>query len=582
MTAGAAVRRTDAVGGWLHCPACRELVYAKRWHRNGSVCPECGVHARLTARARIEQLTDPGSFRELSLDVPATDPLGFVDGRPYPDRLAAACAATGEPEAVICGEATVDGHRLALAVMDFRFLGGSLGTGVGERLVLTAEHALHRRLPLLVVTASGGARMQEGTLSLLQMAKVSQAVAQLHEAGLLFVTLITDPTYGGVAASYATQADVIIAEPGARLGFAGPRVIRDTLRVELPPGFQTAEFLLRHGAIDLIAERGQLRDVLSRLLRAASAAGIGTAAVTAGGPAYTGPDVLITEADRLAEREAWDAVALARNPARPTGREYVSLLADSFLELHGDRQSADSPSIIGGIAELAGTTVMVVATQKGHCTSELLATNFGMAGPEGYRKALRLFRLAEKLGLPVVTLVDTPGAYPGIEAEERGQAAAIAANILALTGLGVPVVAVITGEGGSGGALALAVGDRVLMFENSVYSVISPEGCAAILWEAGAAPRAAAALRITAADLLRHGVVDGVIPEPGEGAHTEPVSAANALGLAVQGCLVELADVGADKLVAQRRERLRHLGTPSRLAPGVAHGQRDARPGVAA
>jgi len=401
--------------------------------------------------------------------------------------------------------------------------------------------------------------MQEGAISLMQLAKTSAAWAELDEAGLLTISLITDPTYGGVAASFATQADVIIAEPAARLGFAGPRVIRDTLRAELPPGFQTAEFLLERGAIDVIAERSQLREVLARLLRAA------------GGP----PDrpvpgefseQVTVDAERLPRRDAWAAVALARHSQRPTGREYIALLADSFLELHGDRQLADSPSIIGGIAEIAGAAVMVVATQKGHSTRDLVATNFGMSGPEGYRKSLRLFRLAEKLGLPVVTLVDTPGAYPGVEAEERGQAAAIAANILALTGLRVPVISVITGEGGSGGALALAVADRVLMFENSVYSVISPEGCAAILWDATAAPRAASALRITAPDLLALGIVDGVIPEPGEGAHTDAVAAADALRAAVTSSLTEFAALSAGRLVERRRRRLRRIGTP----PGSA------------
>ncbi|HEY0640406.1 MAG TPA: acetyl-CoA carboxylase carboxyl transferase subunit alpha [Pseudonocardiaceae bacterium] len=539
---------------WRCCPACRSMIYTKRWSRTDGVCPDCGAHGRLAARARIGQLADPGSFVDLPVELPAPDPLGFVDSRPYAGRLDNARALTGEQEAVVCGHCTVDGHRLVLAVMDFRFLGGSLGTGVGELLVLAAEHALLHRLPLLVVTASGGARMQEGVLSLLQMAKVSQAVAALDEAGLLFVTVITDPTYGGVAASFATQADVIIAEPGARLGFAGPRVIRDTLGVRLPPGFQTAEFLLEHGAIDLICGRGELRDVLARLLGAAAGRSPSGAVE---------PDTLIRDADRLPERGAWDVVALARHPDRPTGRDYVNLLADSFVELHGDRLAADSPSIVGGIADLGGTPVMVVATQKGHSTRELIASNFGMAGPEGYRKALRLFRLAEKLGLAVVTLVDTPGAHPGLDAERNGQAAAIAANILALTALRVPVVAVITGEGGSGGALALAVGDRVLMCANSVYSVISPEGCAAILWHAGAAPMAAVALRITAPDLLRLGVVDGVIDEPDGGAHTDPAGAANRLGAAIRHGLAELSGLPADELVARRRTRLRRIGAPT-------------------
>lgn len=541
---------------WFPCPACRELLYSKRWRRNAWVCPECGAHGRLTARERIEQLVDPGSFSEFVTSLDDGDPLRFVDSQPYPDRLREAQNRTGEQEAVICGVASVTDRPLTLAVMDFRFLGGSLGTGVGERLVRLAEHSLERCLPLLIVTASGGARMQEGALSLLQMAKVSQAIAQLHESGLLFVTLVTDPTFGGVAASFATQADVIIAEPGARLGFAGPRVIRDTLRSTLPDGFQTAEFLLEHGAIDLVVERGALRETLGTLLWT-------TAPVRP--VAEIAPVPLIRNVAELDERPAWEVVTLARHADRPTGRDYIALLTDSFVELHGDRQSADSPSIVGGIANMSGAPVMIVATQKGHSTQERVVTNFGMAGPEGYRKALRLVRIAEKLRLPVVTLVDTPGAFPGIEAEEHGQSAAIAANILALTGLTVPVVAVITGEGGSGGALALAVADRVLMLENSVYSVISPEGCAAILWEAGAgaAERAATALRLTATDLMRLDIVDGVVPEPPGGAQADPSAAADALGAVVHGVLAELAAIPTNRLVPQRRERLRNIGTPA-------------------
>src|SRR5262249_32802630 len=212
-----------------------------------------------------------------------------------------------------------------------------------------------------------------------------------------------------------------------------------------------------------------------------------------------------------------------------------------------------------------------VATQKGHSTRELVKTNFGMAGPEGYRKALRLFRLAEKLGLPLVTLVDTPGAYPGVEAEESGQCAAIAANILALTGLTVPVVAVITGEGGSGGALAPTVAHPVLMFENSVCSVMSPEGCAAILWQGGTAARAAEALRLTATDLLRLGIVDGIIPEPAGGAHTDPGATAEVLGSVLRCALAELEGVPADQLVARRRQRLRNIGSPDPEGPAREH-----------
>ena len=282
------------------------------------------------------------------------------------------------------------GSLAALAVMDFRFLGGSLGTGVGERLVRLAEHAVAHRLPLVVVTASGGARMQEGALSLMQMAKASQAVAQLNEAGLLFVTLITDPTFGGVAASFATQADVIIAEPGARMGFAGPRVIRDTVRATLPDGFQTAEFLLDHGAIDLVAERNALRG-------GARAACCGPPRRHPGRPTQR-PVPIVVDADELAER-----TRLGRRgarPARPAAhRPRVHHPARRFV-----RRAARRPAMrrlrrasSAGSSTSAAPRSWWSATQKGHATRELVETNFGMAEPEGYRKALRLMRLAGQL-----------------------------------------------------------------------------------------------------------------------------------------------------------------------------------------
>jgi acetyl-CoA carboxylase carboxyl transferase subunit beta len=252
---------------------------------------------------------------------------------------------------------------------------------------------------------------------------------------------------------------------------------------------------------------------------------------------------------------------LARHPGRPTTLDYLETAFDGFVELHGDRLGADCPAVIGGLARLDGRPVMVIGHQKGHTTAELVARNFGMASPAGHRKALRLMRLAARLGLPVVTLVDTPGADPGVSAEEQGQAAAIAENILALTVLPTPVVAVITGEGGSGGALALAVADRVLMLQHAVYSVISPEGCAAILWPGrGAAPQAARALRLTAPDLCRLGVVDDLVPEPVPAAHDDPEAAARALRAAVLTHLLPLLDVPPATLVRRRRQRFRRFG----------------------
>jgi len=544
----------SGAAAWVRCPGCDALVYGRRLERASRVCPECGHHLRLTAEQRIAQLTDEGSFVPFRYTARSLDVLGFVDSRPYPQRLAAATAATGLCDAVVCGTATIGGQACVLAVMDFRFMGGSLGAAVGEMVTHAAEMALDRQLPLVVVTASGGARMQEGALALMQMVKTSAAIARLRSAGLLTVSLITDPTYGGVAASYATSCDVLIAEPGARMGFAGPRVIRDTIRQELPPGFQTAEFLLRHGQVDMVVQRavlprciGQLLDAARRPLR------------------QVGPGSgLVTDADPLPAYDAWATVGVARDRDRPTTLDYVDGLFDAFVELRGERLVGDCPAVVAGLAQMGDGWVAVVGHQKGHTTQELVARNFGMPRPEGYRKAVRVMRLAARLGLPVVTFVDTPGAFPGADAEERGQAAAIATSVQAMAELATPVVTVITGEGGSGGALALAVADRVLALERATYSVISPEGCSAILWhDAESAPEAARALQLTARELLRTGIVDGVVPEPDSGAQRDLAATVEAVHAGLRQALGEVLGVPPARLLRARAARYRRFGAAS-------------------
>jgi acetyl-CoA carboxylase carboxyl transferase subunit alpha len=258
---------------------------------------------------------------------------------------------------------------------------------------------------------------------------------------------------------------------------------------------------------------------------------------------------------------AWQTTQLARHPRRPHTRDFCRLLFEDFLELHGDRLYGDDPAIVGGLARFEGQSVVVVGHQKGRETREKIARNFGMPHPEGYRKALRLMQLAEKFGKPVITFIDTPGAYPGIGAEERGQAEAIARNLRAMAALRVPIVAVVTGEGGSGGALAIGVGNRVLMLQYAVYSVISPEGCAAILWgDAARAPEAAEIMKITAPDLLRLGVIDQVVPEPPGGAHRNWEATALSLKAALLEHLADLRRHPPEALVADRYERFRRLG----------------------
>ncbi len=556
---------------WVVCPGCQTMIYGKRLARSLRVCPECGHHHRLSAHDRVEQLFDPGTVEVLDLPASSVDVLAFTDTRPYPVRLAQARRATGLAEGVLVTSGLIGGRPVIAAVMDFHFLGGSLGTAIGELITQAAERALWRREPLLIVSASGGARMQEGAFSLMQMAKTSQALAELDEAGIPTISLITDPTYGGVAASFATLCDVIIAEPGARLGFAGRRVIEQTIRQTLPPDFQTAEFLLDHGLIDTVRPRAQLRATLSRLLAAAATAPASApASAAASGPGHASAsvesfaepdDVLVRDPLLLPEADPWRAVQQARELDRPTTLDYVARVFDDFEELHGDRIGADCTAIIGGLALLDGRPVVVLGHQKGATIAELTARNYGMASPAGYRKAARLMRLAAKLGAPLVTFVDTPGAYPGLSAEEGGQALAIAESIRLMGSLPVPVLTLVIGEGGSGGALALAVADQVMISERGVYSVISPEGCAAILWnDPSKAATAAGALRVDARSLLALGLVDGVLREPDGGSQSDHQEAARRVRGVLAAELTRLSEVDRGDLVRSRRARFRAFG----------------------
>jgi acetyl-CoA carboxylase carboxyl transferase subunit beta len=464
------------------------------------------------------------------------------------------------------GTGTIEGLPIVVSAIDFGFVGGSMSGAVGEAITRAAEVALEKRTPLLVISASGGARMQEGCISLMQMAKTSQAVARLGEEGVPYFSLLTDPTYGGVSASYATLGDVLISEPGAHIGFAGPSVIEQTIHQKLPDGFQTAGFLVEHGMLDVVEPRENLRRTLRNLLAlhalAEEARGESADARARRLPSADGRGP-VSDPDQLEVRDPWEVVQLARHIDRPRMLDLVSLALDEFHELRGDRTFRDDRAIIGGLGRLGEMTVMVIGQQKGHATSELVEHNFGMPEPEGYRKGMRLMRYAARFGLPLVTIVDTPGAYPGIGAEEHGQSNAIAESIMLMSRLPIPTVAVVTGEGGSGGALALATADRVLMMENAYYSVISPEGCSTILFkDAAAAPRAAKALRITSPELLRLGVMDAVVPEPEGGAQNDANAAAANLRAALAASLAELLPLDLDGLLKQRYERFRKFGAP--------------------
>jgi acetyl-CoA carboxylase carboxyl transferase subunit beta len=253
-------------GLWVKCDNCKEIIYKREIEKNLQVCPKCDYHFRISAAERIELITDPGSFTEIDADLHAADPLDFQDTVPYRERIEENKARSGLKEAVVCGDATLDQRPVVVAVMDFSFMGGSMGSVVGEKITRAVERALERRVGLITVSSSGGARMQEGMFSLMQMAKVSAAIGKLRETDILYISVLADPTFGGVTASFAMLGDVIIAEPKSLVGFAGPRVIEQTIKQQLPENFQRAEFLLDHGTIDLVVKRRELKQTISKLL----------------------------------------------------------------------------------------------------------------------------------------------------------------------------------------------------------------------------------------------------------------------------------------------------------------------------
>jgi acyl-CoA carboxylase subunit beta len=591
---------------WTKCPTCETMIFNKQLDKALRVCPTCGHHFRLSAATRLGQLVDPGTWAERDAGLQSVDRLGFVDQKSYPDRLTAAQAATGMRDAAVWGTASMSAIPVAICVMDFGFMGGSMGAVVGEKVTRAAEHALEARIPLVVVSASGGARMQEGTLALMQLAKTLAALERLRAGGVPFLSVLSDPTTGGVFASFAAVGDVNIAEPNALIGFAGSRVSAGTIAQELPPGFQRSEFLFEHGFIDRVVSRPDLRDEVIALLRllpvrVESAASL-PADVDIETPGFRPFSFLSSLAERVGDRtngdtppaapaalpsdgdpsdDVWARVQLARNLARPRTLEFVEAMTEGFVELHGDRLFGDDAAMVVGLARLDGRRVAIVGQQKGADTDENIRRNFGMPHPEGYRKAMRIMELAERFRLPVVTFVDVPGAHPGPESEERGIAEAIARSIGLMSRLRTPIVTVITGEGGSGGALAIAVGDVVIALENAVYSVISPEGCAAILWRtADEAPAAALAMKMTAADQQALGVVDIVVPEPGAGAQADPVETARRLKAIVVDRLAALDALTIDQLLDTRYRRYRALGTyteaeTAELPPSIGRGLGD-------
>lgn len=497
----------------VDCKACGKKVDRAEAIRRLYVCPECGGYFRVNAKNRIKMVADTGSFTSWFDDIEGGNPLGFPG---YEEKLHAVQEKTGLKEGVVIGKAQIYGEDTVLGVVDARFLMGSMGHVVGEKIAAAVERAMEEKLPVILFCCSGGARMQEGIVSLMQMAKTSAALKKHSKAGLLYMPVLTDPTTGGMTASFAMLGDIILAEPKALIGFAGPRVIEQTIGQKLPAGFQRSEFQVEHGFVDRIVERKDLKKTLYDILKLHHKRE-GFVNLEKNEQLSAAPSELMRErAAKTPLKDAWEKVEMARKVSRISSGEYIEAIFDGFMEMHGDRYFGDDPAILGGVAYLDGQPVTVIGVQKGKDLKDCLKHNYGMPSPEGYRKALRLMKQAEKFNRPVITFVNTSGAFCGMEAEERGQAEAIARNLYEMSALKVPILCMMIGEGGSGGALALSVGNEVWMMENATYSVLSPEGFASILWkDSKRAKEAAGVMKITAHDLHELHIVDKIIPEYG-------------------------------------------------------------------
>lgn len=537
---------------WIKCESCGQLVYYKDYKENKYICPRCGRAFIMSPKQRFDLLFDDNSWERLTPPNVSDDPLQFEDRVTYKSRLAEARSETGCYDAVTTADGTIGGVPSTVCVLNGYFMMGSMGRAAGDAIVAAIEHAVAEHRPFIMVTSSGGARMQENILSLMQMARTTVAVNKLHANGIPYIVLLTDPTFGGVTASFAMLGDIHIAEKGARVGFAGRRVIEQNIREKLPSNFQTADYLYEHGMVDMVVARGDLHDKIANILAVLTKQTCEPKQISVKNPEHD----ISKKIRGMGETEAYDKVLLARHENRPHFLDYIDGIVDCWTYLAGDRLYAEDAAMGSGIGFWRGIPAVIIGQEQGRTIETRQKHRFGMPNPDGYRKAQRMMKLAEKFNLPVISLFDTAGAFAGREGEERGQSQAVASSIAMGLSVATPYVAVNVGQGGSGGAIAIGTGDRVLMMENAIYSVIAPESCASILWRDNKfKAEAAAAMKLTAKDMANLNVIDEVIPEPAGGAHTDWQTTMELLANSVAKHITELQEIPASELPARRADK---------------------------
>ena len=531
------------------CFLCESTLTDSDMYQKYKVCHTCRFHYSMTARERVESLADLGTFKESNRWLTSIDPLSFKTRTSYKKSLFDDQARTGLTEAVITGSCTIDGLSCILIALDFGFMGGSMGSVVGEKISLAFENAAKRKIPVITIITSGGSRIQEGILSLMQMAKTVLASNQLQQKGIPHISVLANPSTGQAYASFANMADIIISEPGAIVGVNPIRSISGDDQKETE-STHTSESHLSHGTLDAVTDRTKLKGVISVLLDLFNKEF--TIKRTSSGQ-ITYPTAQPTE--------AWHSVQIARHNSRPTSMDYMARIMDNFVELHGDRVYGDDPSIVCGLGQIGGQTVVVIGQQRDQTIDSTDEGSNARTMPEGFRKAQRALRIAEKFELPVITLVDTPGANLSSEAEERGLGHAIASTLALISSLTVPTISTIIGEGGSSGALALGIADRVIMLENAIYSAVSPEEAAELIYQdEEKAEEVVGSLRLTARDCMEMEIVDQVVPEPSQGAHRDHHEASRLLKRALLQNLADLQTVSKRKRLNARTKKFRNMG----------------------
>ncbi len=533
------------------CLFCEEPISDSPSYLTYRVCPFCRFHYTVTARQRIELLADKGTFKEFYKYVSSVEPLSFSRRARYRKFLAQDQDRTGLTEAVVTGKCRIGDTETMIIVLDFGFMGGTMGSVVGEKVSMAFENAARKGLPAVAVVSGGGTRIQEGVLSLMQMAKTVTAANRLRNEEVPFIVVLANPSTGQAYASFANLADVILAEPGSLIGLSPLRTLREVSKMPLPLDAHTAEAHVGHGLLDNVVDRENLQPRVASLLEILTAHKRGSS---------NHKSLLKAEPRICAEVEPWEAVSAARNTERPQASAYFRSMLDPFIELRGDRLNSDDRSIVAGLGFMDGQPVAVIGQQR----RPLVEGERYHVFPDGLRKAQRVIDLASRFKLPLVTLIDTQGADPGLEAEEQGIGNAIAKTLSSMLTVPTPMVSVVIGEGGSEGALALGLSDRILIQQYAVYSPMSVNHSLGAAHHDHMLDREAAeALMLTAHDCVELGIADQVVGEPEGGAHVDPREASSGLQTAILTNIVQLAKMSQGKLLKKRYQKFRRMGEES-------------------